>query len=145
MGNGAVPAGELTYLQFALQNVEVALQLALRLGHLGPLGFERGVVHLPEGQVLPRHLQASLGEAGTAGGPAARGTVLREARGRPASRCPSLTLLQPVVTWHGSDAVGWAEGFAVGAAAAGSLLGSACGSEPPWGRGRLVGLGTRFG
>lgn len=55
--------GGLMYLQLALHGVEVALELAVCLGHLGPLGFEHGVVLLPEGKVLPRHCQAPLGEA----------------------------------------------------------------------------------
>lgn len=53
----------LMYLQLALQGVEVALELVVCLGHLGPLGFEHRVVLLPEGKVLPCHCQASLGEA----------------------------------------------------------------------------------
>ena len=51
------------YLQLALQGMEVALELAVCLGHLGPLGFEHGVMLLPEGKVLPRRSQAPLREA----------------------------------------------------------------------------------
>lgn len=50
------------YLQLALQGMKVALELAVCLGHLGPLGFEHGVVLLPEGKVLPCHSQAPLRE-----------------------------------------------------------------------------------
>lgn len=49
------------YLQFTLQNVEAVLKLGMRRGHLGQFSFERGVVLFPEGKVLSRRCQASLG------------------------------------------------------------------------------------
>lgn len=59
---GRCSCGKLTYLQFALQNVEAVLELGMSCGHLGQFGFECGVVLFPEGSVLSRCCQASLGK-----------------------------------------------------------------------------------
>lgn len=73
---GCCSCRELTYLKFALQNVEAVFKLSVHCGHLGQFSFEGGVVLLPEGKVLSCCCQASLGSRARTHGWAVTGGVM---------------------------------------------------------------------